>query len=86
MHLAKVHTAFGKALFYRRENQRAFEHLRKAFEIEERKRSSRGISFVAPLTVKVLRYLRRRDDAEEYLSRALKIAPNDPRLHELRSR
>ena len=45
-HLAKVHTAFGKALSHRREFARAVDELVKGFELDEERRNRRGMRFV----------------------------------------
>ena len=79
-HLAKVHTAFGKALSHRNDLARAVEELTKGFELDEKRHNRRGMGFVTQPLVNALRRLGRADQAEVFIRRAIAIAPHDEKL------
>jgi tetratricopeptide (TPR) repeat protein len=80
LHLAKVHTAFGKALLTRRAVRPAIVQLRQGFALDAGARNVRGLRIVTPLLVSALRREDERAEAEDIIKRALAIAPDDSAL------
>jgi cold shock CspA family protein len=75
LHLAKVHTAYGKALVSRRDLTPAVDQLLEGFHLDEEARNKRGIAIIAPVLVQTLRRLGAEREASEIIQRALAIAP-----------
>lgn len=74
LHLAKVRTAYGKALLSRGEMALGVEQLRQGFLLDEHAHNGRGISIVAPILIDTLRRQGAHAEAEGFVNRALKIA------------
>jgi tetratricopeptide (TPR) repeat protein len=83
MHLAKVRTGFGKALVTRGEIAAGVEQLRQGFVLDEDKRNKKGMTIVAPLLINVLRQQGRREEADEFLKRAIAVAPYERSIERL---
>jgi tetratricopeptide (TPR) repeat protein len=77
---AMVLCAWGKALLNHRDPLEAAEKLRLSFEIDESLRNAKGMGVVTPSLVRALTILRRREEARDYVARALAIAPTAHRL------
>jgi cold shock CspA family protein len=85
MHLAKVHTAFGKALVTRGDVAAGVEEMRQGFQLDESKKNRKGMSIVAPLLINVLRQQGKHEEADDFLKRALALAPNERQIQRLAS-
>jgi tetratricopeptide (TPR) repeat protein len=83
IHLAKVHTAYGKALVSRRDLTSAVEQLREGFHLDEEARNKRGVAIVTPVLVKALRRLGAEREASEIIQRALAVAPGSRAIEPL---
>jgi tetratricopeptide (TPR) repeat protein len=79
-HLAKVHTAMGRALLINEDIEQAFIELCKGFEIDESLKNSRGLEIVTPPLTRALIKLGRGEEAVAYCQRAIDIAPNKQNL------
>jgi tetratricopeptide (TPR) repeat protein len=83
IHLAKVHTAFGKALVTRGDVAAGLEQLRQGFQLDEQKKNKKGITIVTPLLVNALRQQGKAEEADQFLKRAMALAPNERSLARL---
>ena len=86
VHLAKVRTAYGRALLSHRDTAKATAQLQQAFEIEVELRSVRGLEIVTPPLTEAIILSGNPDDALKYSERALAVAPRSARLRSLRDR
>jgi tetratricopeptide (TPR) repeat protein len=82
-HLAKVRTAYGKALVSRGDESAGIEQLRQGFLLDENAGNKRGLSIITPLLVNILRSQRQNEEAEDFLLRALAIAPSESAIQRL---
>jgi tetratricopeptide (TPR) repeat protein len=82
-HLAKAHTAMGKALLAHGETNKATEEFCKGFEIDESLTNRFGLGKVTPQLTHALVRLGKRDEALAYCQRALAIDPKNRQLQEL---
>ncbi|MCT7969564.1 tetratricopeptide repeat protein [Laspinema sp. D1] len=85
-HLAKVHTAMGKALIHQRNFEEAAAQLVEGFKIDEGLKNKRGLELVTPNLTYALTMLGKGDEARTYCQKALEIAPKSQRLLELYDR
>ena len=83
MHLAKVRTAYGKALVFRGDLAAGVEQLCQGFSFDERSGNRRGLAIVTPIIVDTLRRLGRSEEAVLFVRRASAIAPNERAIQRL---
>jgi tetratricopeptide (TPR) repeat protein len=81
--LAKVRTAYGKALVARGDILAGMEQLRQGFFLDAQSSNERGLAIVTPLLVNILRRQGKSQEADDFLTRALAIAPNEDVLRRL---
>lgn len=71
---------YGRALLYENETEEAIDKLKQSFEIDEKLKNKRGMDIVTPYLVRALRKTNRRDEADEYIRRALAVAPDNQKI------
>jgi len=83
-HRAMVLSSWGKALLEHGQPWPAIEKLKASFEIEERLRKIVGLQIVTSSLIRALTQVDLREEAQQYMDRALAIAPEDRRLLRLK--
>jgi tetratricopeptide (TPR) repeat protein len=84
-HLAKVQTAYGKALVSCGDAAAGID-LQQGFVLDEQKKNRRGLAIVAPVLINALWDQGRSDEASDFLARALAIAPHERAIQQLSTR
>jgi len=83
-HLAMVSTSSGRALLKQNMPEPAISHLEEGFEIDRQLRNKRGLGIVTPILCRALQEVGREGDAIEICDHAIKIAPRNHRLLQLK--
>jgi cold shock CspA family protein len=76
----------GKMLLSQQNYELAADKLAQAFEHDEQHHNQKGITIITPPLCRALGRLHRLDKANQYIQRALQIAPNEKRLIQLREK
>ena len=83
-HVAMVCTSWGRAFLTEHRLDQAITRLQEAFHLEEAMTNKRGLAMVTPLLLRALRESGQHNQAQEYLTRALAVAPRNDDLLKLK--